>query len=106
VAPLLEGAREVGPLRVLALPDHATRAAEGSHGAEPVPFALAEWDGERWKPPRRGGLGGLIERLAGGGGSSADRSAERRSTERKFSEKLAEGRTLAGASLIRRLLGC
>ncbi|MGQ9779741.1 MAG: cofactor-independent phosphoglycerate mutase [Bacillota bacterium] len=40
VGPILAGLRELGPHRVLVLPDHATPLAVRTHTREPVPFVL------------------------------------------------------------------
>jgi 2,3-bisphosphoglycerate-independent phosphoglycerate mutase len=40
VGPVLSGLREMGPHRVLLMPDHATPIETKTHSGEPVPFAI------------------------------------------------------------------
>lgn len=66
VAPLLEGLGE--PCRILAAGDHAFSVESLEWAACPVPFAMADFDGEKLTPPAPPrGLAGLWERISGRG---------------------------------------
>jgi len=43
LGPLVEGLDDLGPWRLLLLPDHATPVASRTHTSEPVPWLLVDW---------------------------------------------------------------
>ncbi len=53
VGPMLAGLKQLGPHRVLVLPDHRTPLAVRTHTPEPVPFALYDSTRENSGQPRR-----------------------------------------------------